>query len=125
MVDLTQRGMKNIVKYSGLNNLALTDQAKLKNIIESEYETIHRMYGNNVMDLSINIKLHGNEKKKKCSIHAKIEGPSKIITAHDHDWDVSKVSRSVVENLKSELKKQFKEEGKKWRGISAIIRKYM
>lgn len=123
MVDLAERGIKNIIKYSGLNNLNLIEQTKLKNVAEKEYENIKRSY-HNIMDLSINVKVH-NQKKKKYSIHARIEGPSKVFSAEAADWDVASVTREVLNSLNSELKKSFKEEGKKWRGIGAIIRKYM
>lgn len=123
MVDLSQRGMKNIIKYSGLNELNLIEQTKLKNVAEKEYETIKRSY-HNIMDLAINIKVR-NQKKKKYSIHARIEGPSKVFSAESSDWDITNVTRDVLTSLNSELKKSFKEEGKKWRGIGALIRKYM
>lgn len=125
MVDLTQRGIKNIVKYSGLKELNLIDQTKLKNIFENEYEKIHRLYGNNTMDLSVNVKIHDKGKTKKYSIHSRIEGPSKIISAESYDMDITAVSRDIIKKLKNELQKQFKEEGKRWKGIKDIIRNSM
>lgn len=123
MVDLTQRGIKNIIKYSGLNDLDLMEQTKLKNIAEKEYDILKRMY-NNIMDLSINIKVYDKEKRKKYSVHARIEGPSKIFSASDADWDINTVTRSVLIKLRNELQKQFKEEGKRWVGIKALFKKF-
>ena len=122
MVDLTQRGLKNIVKYSGLKELTPIEQAKLRNIAEKEYETLKNLY-KNLMDLKIDVKVYGKE-KKKYSIHAKIEGPSRIITADATDWDITKVTRQVTIKLKNEVKKHFKEEGKKWQGIKSLIYRF-
>lgn len=122
MVDLTQKGMKNIVKYSGLKELTPIEQAKLRNIAESEYERIKQSY-KNLMDLKIDVRVYGKE-KKKYSIHAKIEGPSKIITAEASDWDITKVTRQIITKLKNEVKRQFKEEGKKWQGLKSLIYRF-
>lgn len=110
---------KNEVKYSGLKDLNLLEQTKLKNIFESEFEKIHRLYGNSTMDLAVIVKVYGKE-KKKYSIHTRIEGPSKIISAESSDWDINAVSRDSIKKLKNELQKRFKEEGKNWPGLRKI-----
>ncbi|MDD5649962.1 MAG: hypothetical protein PHF86_06005 [Candidatus Nanoarchaeia archaeon] len=113
----------NIIKYTGLKSLNLMDQTKLKNVFEMEYEKIRRMYGND-MDLSITVKTD-SEEKKKYSINAKIDGPSKIITAEATDRDITAVSREIVKKLKNELQKKYKEDGKHWKGIKGVIQRFI
>ncbi|MDD5133410.1 MAG: hypothetical protein PHD81_01165 [Candidatus Nanoarchaeia archaeon] len=125
MVDLTQRGIKNIIRYSGLKDLNLQEQTILKNIAETEYERIHRMLSGNVMDLLLNVKVHEKGGKKKYSVHTKIVGASDVITSEAFGWDIKTVTRDSIIKLGNNIKKQFKEEGRKWpRGMKELIRRF-
>jgi hypothetical protein len=105
----------NIVKYSGLDNLNLIEKIKLKNIAESRYNKIYRSLRGIPMDLSINVKVYEKEKRKKYSIHGKIEAPTKIFSAKAFGWDIKKTTHEVLIKLENEIKKKFKYQKKSWK----------
>ncbi len=112
----------NSVKYSGLDSLNLLEKAKLRNIIESRYTKISRIL-KEPSDLSINLKLHEKEKKKKYSIHGRLECASKVFSAKAFDWDIKKVSHEITNKIESEVRKKFKVEQKGWRsGLREFIK---
>ncbi len=105
----------NIIKYSGLGKLTLLEKIRLKNIAESQYYKINRLFQGKPVDLSLNIKIHEKEKRKKYSIHGKVEAATKIFSAKSADWDIKKTTHEVLKKLENEVKKQFKVETKSWK----------
>ncbi len=106
---------RNIVKYTGLDKLTLLEKIKLKNIAESKYSKISRLFQDKPADVSINVKIYDKEKKRKYSLHGKVEAATRIFSASASDWDIKKTTHEVMDKLESEVKKQFKPQTKEWR----------
>ena len=118
--------LKNVVRYVGLKNLTLLEQATLRKLAEKHYDKIYRNFKGNIVDLVLHIKTYDVQGRKKYSLHAKVEAPAKkVFTAKDADWDLRKVTQAVFDKLREELKKEFKENGKGWsKGIKEIVKRF-
>ena len=101
----------NIIKYIGLKRLDELDRAKLVKVMNSEYEKIHRA-PNNITNLVVNVKIYddsGNkDRRKKYSIHVRVESPTKQFASEDFDWDIAKAAHKSVNNILSEVQHAFK-----------------
>jgi len=100
--------MPNIIKYIGLNDLNRDEASSIKQIIEKDYEKIHRLLKNNITDLSVHVKTYGDGKVKKYSIHIRAEAPTrKLFSTEAFDRDIKRTMRKALTNIINEIKHNF------------------
>jgi len=113
----------NIIKYIGLKELDINEQAIVKDILEEEYEKIHRLI-KNITNVNFHIKLYNIEgKAKKYSVHIKIEAPTRIFTANTADWDLAKVTHECINAVKKEIESYLAKSKKEKLELKKFIRK--
>lgn len=116
----------NIIKYVNLKDLTKEEKDTVKNIIENEFEKIHRLFSGNLVNLKIHTKIYRKEKRKKYSIHLKAEAPTiTFSTKSVADWDLKRVTRKSIDDLKNKIKHTFKHQKNKKEALTlkAAIRK--
>lgn len=118
--------MPNIIKYIGLNDLNRDESDSVKQIIEKDYEKIHRLLKNELTDLSVHVKTYGDGKVKKYSVHIKAEAPTrKLFSTETFDMDIKRTMRKAVNKIINEIKHNF--ESKQTRSsklkVKQILRK--
>src|SRR3989338_4917483 len=98
--------MNKQIQYTGLKNLNLDEQQKIKKLISNSYKKIQYL----IKDIEKIDVL-----RKRYSITLKTELPSKkIFTTTVEDWILSTVCHKAVNDLKNEIEKNYKTEGKNW-----------
>lgn len=113
MVNLTKRGLKNIIIYKGLKNLKREEKDNLKLIVDRNYEKIHRLFKNNITNLVIHTKTYGEGKARKFSIHLKAEAPTKIFATEVSDRDLKRATRKALDNIINKIKHTFESKDRK------------
>ena len=105
----------NMIRYVNLKELNPEEQTTVKDIINNEFEKIHRLFSGNLVNLTVHIKLHNTESKnKKYSVHIKAEAPTKIFASKGYaDWDLKKAARISINEIKNNVKHNFKHQRNK------------
>lgn len=115
--------MNNIIKYTGLNDLDMQEQAKIKSVIELNYPKIQRLL-KNIVNLSVHVKVYKKqEAKKKYSIHLKAEAPTSMLSAQAFDWDLARAVHSVTEKIIAEIQHKLKIRKKDSLMLKKVLRK--
>lgn len=98
----------NIIKYIDLNKLNTEDQNIIKEIIDINYEKIHREI-HNITNLVVHVKLYEKGgKAKKYSIHMRMESPSLKFTSNLSGWDLKKTLHRTINNLIKEIQHKIR-----------------
>ncbi|MBS3159754.1 hypothetical protein J4436_03120 [Candidatus Woesearchaeota archaeon] len=107
--------MNKQIQYTGLKNLNLDEQQKIKKLISNSYKKIQYLI-KDIEKIDVLIKTYDiTGKRKRYSITLKTELPSKkIFTTTVEDWILSTVCHKAVNDLKNEIEKNYKTEGKNW-----------
>jgi len=107
--------LKNIIKYNGLNDLGELERYQLKNIVEKEYEEVHKLFSGSITDLCVHIKtIDKGGAAKKYILKIRAEAPTRIFAADVTDIDLNRAARKVIEKLKNEINNAFKPKEKWW-----------
>ncbi|MBS3144036.1 hypothetical protein J4208_00470 [Candidatus Woesearchaeota archaeon] len=100
------------VRFINLRTFDATEVSKIKTIVNPYVEKLQRDIHNCA------IAFYGKKYDKagdrvKYSFHARLEGPSYLLSAQAFDWDVNIAAHKVMKKLESEMKRRFKTEGQK------------
>lgn len=94
------------IYYTGLKQLSILNQSRVKSIIEKEHTKFsHKIKGN----LKVQIKEYTKGgKKKKYSIHIRAEGPGKLTGTEASDWDLRRATHKAVKNIQKTIEHKYK-----------------
>lgn len=100
------------VRFINLRTFDATEVSRIKTIVNPYLQKLQRDVRN------CSIAFYGKKYDKagdrvKYSFHARLEGPSYLLSAHSFDWDVNVATHKVMKKLESEVKRKFKTEGQK------------
>ncbi len=100
------------VRFINLRTFDATEVSRIKTIVLPYIDKLHRDIRNS------SVAFYGKKYDKagercKYSFHARLEGPSYLLSAHAFDWDVTIATHKVMKKLESEVKRRFKTEGQK------------
>ena len=98
------------IKFIGLKSPGIDSYAQyaLKKVSAFEAYKLQRMI-NNEFSVVLHIKAYGKEgKRKKYSIHLRVEYPGQQLTVSDDDWDAVAALHRVWANVKNHVKKKFR-----------------
>jgi len=96
------------IQFTGLNELAPEDQARVKDLSAEYYDKIKRGL-KNITSLAIHIKATKKEgNKKKYSVHIKAIAPTAIFASTKAvDWDIARVMHKAFNDIQQEIKHRF------------------
>ena len=96
------------IYYTGLKNLSQLKQTRIKTILEKEYPKLKILLKQKA-HLKVNIKSYDNTgKRKKFSIHLKIDGAFKPIATKAYDWDLRRATHKAIRNLHKASEHRYK-----------------
>ena len=99
----------NIIKFVGLKNLTNIQQKEVKDILNYQYEKIHRLI-RNITNLIITIKVYDKQgKANKFSVHIRLESPTQQFTSNASDWDLNKTLHKAIGKVINEIQHTFKQ----------------
>ena len=97
----------NVIKYAGLSVLTEEEQELLKEILSREFEKISRLVSND-FNIMVHAKTYSKEKRRKYTLHVKLESPTKMYTSEAFGWDFKTVVHKAMNRIKTELEKSHK-----------------
>ncbi len=100
------------VRFINLRTFDATEVSRIKTIVNPYAEKLQRDIRN------CSVAFYGKKydlagQRAKYSFHARLEGPSYLLSAHAFDWDVTIAAHKVMKKLENEMKRRFKTEGQK------------
>lgn len=104
------------IEFTGLKELGLNEQEKLKTLMYNKYKKIENL-DNNLTKLKVNIKtVDKGGQRKRYILQLKAEFPSKkTFTSEVEDWLLSSTCHKAINDLKNEIEKAYEIEGKNWK----------
>lgn len=99
----------NIIKFIGLKNLTDTQQTEVRDILNYQYEKIHRLI-KNITNLIVTFKIYTKQgKANKFSVHIRLESPTQQFRSNASDWDLNKALHGAINKIINEIQHTFKQ----------------
>ncbi len=98
-----------MIRYVRLEDLDSFEIAEVKRLSEKNYKKIVRHKELKDAELLIDVKTHRTSgKRKKYSVHLKINSPNIILSVSQADWDLPRSLQKAFNNLHNSLVEKFK-----------------
>lgn len=110
----------NVIKYAGLSVLTEEEQELLKEILSKEFEKVSRLL-NNYFNILAHTKVYNKEKRRKYSIHLRVDSPTKMYTSEAFGWDFKTVVHKSINRIKKEIESSHKKSDERVPKIERLI----
>ena len=100
------------IRYINLRDFDATEVSRIKTVVVPYLKKLER-------DIHrCSLAFYGKKYDKagdrvKYSFHARLEGPSYLLSSHAFDWDITIAAHKTMKKLHTEVQRKFKTEGQK------------
>lgn len=107
--EVPKFGAKEIIQFVGVHDLDPAEQATVSRLATQTYEKLQH-FAENIQGMTVHIKCYASEgKKKKYSIHVRLNVPSKAVieSCKSHDFDLARALHKSFDDILTQTKHKF------------------